>query len=146
MLQREMSKSKRFLSLPHSSLCFCAFSVTLHGWTAAVLLFSLLDQSRSGYCISHSMEDWSAGVHRGVQSRPRHCSLSLHVRLFFRLFFRLCLSLTIPAWWRPLCNTSWDQANECHHCARKVITASGALTHTGQIEPFIVHIKAVSLP
>ncbi|TMS12511.1 Neurexin-3b-beta [Larimichthys crocea] len=46
---------------------------------------------------------------------------------------------------RPFSNTSRVQANECHCCAKKVITPSSPLTPRGQIQPFVVHIKAITL-
>lgn len=64
-----------------SSAILCVFVTFLWlcvGGLEPHCFFPLLDQSRSGYCISHSIEDWSAAVHWGVQSRLRHCSLSLH--------------------------------------------------------------------
>jgi len=111
---------------------------------ASALLFSLFDQPRSGYSISHSAEDWSAADHWGVQSRP---CLSLHFSLFIRLSFYLDPSLTpIPDWEKLLSNTCQLQANECHHSAKKVITPSSPLTPRAQIEPFVVYIKAITLP
>lgn len=74
-----------------SATCF----LTVHEWTVATLLISLLDQSRSGYYISHSVVGGSAAVRWGVQSRPCHCSLSLHSRFFSVLLLcRLNLSVT----------------------------------------------------
>lgn len=133
-------------------MCFCDFCVTGCRWIPAVLLFSLLDLSRSWYNSSHSIKDWSAAVHWGVQSHHRHYSLHFSVFLSFSLslFFYGCLSLSVAYPIRPNTGLSpicpWVHANECHHHANKVITLSSPLTPRGQIEPFVVHIKAITLP
>lgn len=67
------------------------------------------------------------------------------VSLFLSLSVSICHSPN-PASLRPFSNTSRVQANECHCRARKVITASSPLTPRGQIQPLVVHIKAITLP
>ncbi|MED6292731.1 hypothetical protein CHARACLAT_003396, partial [Characodon lateralis] len=63
------------------------------------------------------------------------------------LFFHLYLSWnTFPDGERAFSNTFRVQANECHNCAKKAITPSSPLTLRAQIEPFIVYIKAITLP
>lgn len=53
---------------------------------------------------------------------------------------------TFPYRVRAFSNTFWVRANECHNCAKKAITPSSPLTPRAQIEPFIVYIKAITLP
>lgn len=138
-----MSKQKQKSSF-HSSSILCVF-VAERGRSVAVLLFSQLNHSRSGYCISHSMEDWSAAVHWDVQIRRCCCSLSRHFPLSLSVSVsHLSLtrfSLTEAFLQYILSPSQWMLCR-----ARKVITRSSSLTPRGQIEPFVVHIKAITLP
>lgn len=91
---KNVTKNVPFLHLTAFLCLLCDFA-----WMDCRFV-SLLDQSRSGYCISHPLKDWmplfTEACKAGLAAAP-----FLYLSLPFLLFPSLTVTHPIPAWRRP---------------------------------------------
>lgn len=91
---------------------------------------SLLNQSRSGYCISHPMEDWMPLFTEACKAGLAAAAPFLYPSLPFLLFPSLSVTHSYSGLTEAFLPIRPDQANDCHYCAKKVITPSRSVdTH-----------------